>query len=69
MSTYLRSRYSQHVLGKWRPFELAREKRRGHRPCPGWNGDKDQRRFRFEKWHKRPQAARDLYYRVRRAAA
>lgn len=68
MSTYIHSRYSQRVLGKFTPLERQRLQRRGHRPMPGWNGDPDQRRFRFEKWCKRPASAIDLYYRMRRTA-
>jgi hypothetical protein len=65
MSAYLRSNYSQRVLGKWRPFEWDRMKRRGHNPVPGWCGDNDQRRFRFERWCKRTAQAIALYYRIR----
>lgn len=34
-------------------------------PCPGWIGDTDKRPFRFERWHKLPEAARKLYWRIR----
>lgn len=34
-------------------------------PCPGWIGDPDQRRFRFERWVKLPDAAKQLYWRLR----
>ena len=32
---------------------------------PGWVGDDDQRRFRLDKWLKRPQKAIYLYHRLR----
>ena len=66
MSAYITSKYSQSVLGKWKPFLLAAWRRKVRGPCPGWIGDEDKRPLRFKKWIKRSQSARDLFYKVRR---
>ncbi len=60
------SRYQQKVMTKFGPWNSEKLKRAIYfGSCPGHIGDPDQRRFRFDKWAKRPQSARDLYHRFR----
>lgn len=50
----------------WKPNMLERLMlARGHFPCPGWVGDPRPRIGKFERWHKRPQAAWRLYWVLR----
>lgn len=38
---------------------------RGWYPCPGFIGDPDNDKRKFDRWHKRPQAAWRLYWKAR----
>lgn len=53
-------------IGHYRPtIQQQIHFNRGWYPCPGFIGDPDQQRRKFERWHSRPYAAWMLYWKAR----